>query len=135
MNNFKFVITVKSNKKDKLVTRMERLQSSVDEEIELVEIEEFDLDTDPHYLGLLAIVFCGEQAASWFDDAGRAFIDSMNISEDSTKIYARVNGIDENFFQKIIKNSDIDLSFNIKVDEDSDMTIEEYLEDFEININ
>ena len=136
MNNFEFIIEVKSKDKEALKEHMLRLKKSVDGDESLSEIKQYDLDTDWHYLGLLAIVLCGKKAVNWYEDAYRAFIDGMHITDESTELYVRVNWPEEKFIKKIIGETELsDLRIKMVVNEEDESTVDEFGEDFAIEAN
>lgn len=133
MNNFNFIVEIKSSEKEELKKRMLRLQESAIEGNELEEIERLSLDSDPHYLGLLMFVLCGDKALDMGWDENRHFIDGMDVENDVTTLYVRENWPDEEFWQKIINETDLkDLTIREFVNKEDFPTTWEFEEDFEI---
>ena len=128
MNNFEFVVKINyPNESEYLERRFEELKDSVDGLEDLAEISKFDLDTDEHYLGLLSFVLCGDKAVNWFGEPGRAFIDDMDIQSESTTLYIRVNGIEDDYFKKLLSETTIDgLSIEAYPNPADEDTVEEY---------
>lgn len=107
--------------------RFEELKDSVNALESLAEISKFNLDTDKHYLGLLSFVLCGDKAVNWFEEPGRAFIDDMDIQSGSATLYIRVNGIEDDYFKKLLSETTIDgLSIEAYPDPSDEDTVEEY---------
>lgn len=126
MNNFEFVVKINyPNESEYLERRFEKLKDSVDGLEDLAEISKFNLDTDGHYLGLLSFVLCGDKAINWFEEPGRAFIDGMKIQSDSTILYIRVNGIEDDYFKKLLSETTID-GLSIEAYPTGKYTVEEY---------
>lgn len=128
MNNFEFIVKINyPNESEYLERRFEELKDSVDGLEGLAEISKFNLDTDTHYLGLLSFVLCGDKAINWFEEPGRAFIDDMDIQSENTTLYIRVNGIDDDYFKKLLSETTIDgLSIEAYPDPSDEDTVEEY---------
>lgn len=128
MNNFEFVVKINyPNESEYLEHRFEELKDSVDGLEDLAEISKFNLDTDEHYLGLLSFILCGDKAVNWFEEPGRAFIDDMDIQSGSATLYIRVNGIEDDYFKKLLSEATIDgLSIEAYPNPADEDTVEEY---------